>query len=335
MAAALVRRCREEEGGGVLRPTDPARDLSQIAELVELCFGPRLDSNGLAAVREMKAIGRLGPLIWLIALLDPSGMSLGRGFVWRADGRVIGNISLYPSGEHPHLGRGWLIANVAVHPDYRQRGIARALVTAAIDLAASRRYRWLSLQVEADNEPAFALYRRLGFQTYETLDQWEAEFPRLGSLTPPEPHWGIRRRVPHESAAEADLILQRSRIGAMAWTQPISLADIYDRPLGYLLGEPAREHWAMPDPAIRDRLAGALWIEKGWWRSRWTLFLDPHLHAPEARQALLLHALTLPGAGDRIIRIEALAADPPIADMLLACGFRRTRTLIQMRYEFA
>lgn len=53
------------------------------------------------------------------------------------------------------------IANVAVFPAYRRRGIGRALVEAAKAQAAGMSR--LTLEVRASNEAAIALYRSLGF----------------------------------------------------------------------------------------------------------------------------------------------------------------------------
>ncbi len=81
MAAALVRQ-REVSDGGTVQRTNLVRDLYQIAELVETCFGASLDASGRAAIEEMKWVGRLGPLLLIVALLDRLGIEMGRGFVW-------------------------------------------------------------------------------------------------------------------------------------------------------------------------------------------------------------------------------------------------------------
>ncbi len=54
--------------------------------------------------------------------------------------------------------------NVAVHPDFLRRGIAQALVAALIDELRKQGNYCLTLEVRASNEPAKALYEKLGFQ---------------------------------------------------------------------------------------------------------------------------------------------------------------------------
>ena len=53
--------------------------------------------------------------------------------------------------------------NVAVHPDHRRKGIAEALVLALCADLKARDNVCLTLEVRASNEPAKALYEKLGF----------------------------------------------------------------------------------------------------------------------------------------------------------------------------
>ena len=55
------------------------------------------------------------------------------------------------------------VMNVAVHPEFRRRGIAEALVTALVDQLKAIESRCLTLEVRASNVPAIALYSKLGF----------------------------------------------------------------------------------------------------------------------------------------------------------------------------
>ena len=55
------------------------------------------------------------------------------------------------------------ITNVAVHPDFRRRGIGEALMGALSEKARAESRARISLEVRASNEAALALYRKLGF----------------------------------------------------------------------------------------------------------------------------------------------------------------------------
>lgn len=337
MTAALTQShlTTTRRGDGLSR-TNLGRDLYQIAELIELCFAPGMDSSGHAAVQEMKFVARLWPLSWLLMLLDHPGA--GTGYVWRIDGRVIGNVSLYPGGTHPWLGKGWLVANVAVHPDYRRQGIALAMMQASLDLARSKHGQWVSLQVEADNCAAQELYRQLGFTTYETLLLWERTGCHRPSPLAGIDTWPVRRRRPGEAVAETDLILSRARPGAITWGQPIDRSQFRDGvlgDLGSLLSGQSQDRWVLPNPTHPDCLLGVLWGDVSGWRSaRMSIFLDPALRDPSGRQALLQVILTNPAFEDWSMRLETVAGDYLVEEILSAAGFHKIRSLTQMRRQY-
>jgi ribosomal protein S18 acetylase RimI-like enzyme len=52
-----------------------------------------------------------------------------------------------------------------VLPEYRRRGIGKALVDSAENWARARGDRQMGLQVFQTNQPALNLYRQLGYQT--------------------------------------------------------------------------------------------------------------------------------------------------------------------------
>ncbi len=90
------------------------------------------------------------------------------GWVWEDAGRVVGLIALLGvSGRPPR----YVFANIVVHPDYRGRGIGRALVRHALAYVRARRAEaWL--EVEEDNLPARRLYRSLGFVDSDRRVDW-------------------------------------------------------------------------------------------------------------------------------------------------------------------
>jgi len=55
------------------------------------------------------------------------------------------------------------ILNVAVHPDYRRRGVGERLIRRVIQTGAEADAEQLWLEVRTSNRPAQNLYRKLGF----------------------------------------------------------------------------------------------------------------------------------------------------------------------------
>ncbi|MBN1122962.1 MAG: GNAT family N-acetyltransferase [Anaerolineae bacterium] len=333
MAASTIHGRHHTGHNEGLQATQLSRDLGQIAELIELCFSAQMDAGGRSAVREMKMLSSLGPLLWPLTLFNGTAFGLGLGYVWREGGRVIGNVSLYRGGRHPWLGPGFLIANVAVLPEYRRRGIARAMMIETLRLAQQKQGRWVSLQVEADNAGAIALYRELGFEQLETISQWTTGYFRPTVLPTPHDEWPVRIRRRGEVDAEMDLIYNRARVGAIAWTRPIAQGAVQEMASNVLLGT-NKEHWGVFDPDDGGRLLGVLWIDViNWVSVRLTLFFDPALEDPNGRRALLSRTLRLAHLQGRRIQIETAAHDDPVDEVLISNGFRKVRTLVLMRKQ--
>ena len=108
----------------------------QVAGLEAICFADPWSEKSVAS--ELT-----NPLsLWLVSL----------------DGdRVAGYV-----GSQSVMGESDMM-NVAVHPDYRRQGIAEKLCIALIEALKQKGNSCLTLEVRASNEPAKALYAKLGF----------------------------------------------------------------------------------------------------------------------------------------------------------------------------
>lgn len=111
--------------------------VQQIAELEKLCFNDPWSENSIASELD----NRLA--FWLVATEDD---------------RVIGYV-----GSQTVLGETDMM-NIAVHPDYRNRGIAIKLIEDLIRGLTQRGSHSLMLEVRASNEPAKSLYSKMGFE---------------------------------------------------------------------------------------------------------------------------------------------------------------------------
>jgi len=147
-----------------LRPINLRTDLGSLADLIELAFADSMDGGGRAAVREMRYLSKMGVGLSILSSMNDLVQGISMGFVWVAGGRLVGNVSVYPANWPAELGKTWIIANVAVHPDYQRQGIATQLMQASMDMIREQGGKLAILQVDMDNYTARRLYTRLGFR---------------------------------------------------------------------------------------------------------------------------------------------------------------------------
>lgn len=156
---AVLARSETEHFG--LRPMDPMRDLAGVADLIEEAFADDLDRSGQSALRELRWLSRLKPILWWMVTFSADYSDFLSGFVWEEDSKIVGNITVNRTSPSS---RRWLISNLAVSRDYRGRGVARGLMYAALELVEEYNGSSVALQVRADNIPAKRLYESLNFK---------------------------------------------------------------------------------------------------------------------------------------------------------------------------
>ena len=110
--------------------------VSAVAALETICFSDPWSENSVSSELKNKLA------IWLVA---------------EENGTVAGYIGSQTCGEESD------VMNVAVHPDFRRRGIAEALVNALVAELKAIGSHCLTLEVRASNVPAIALYEKMGF----------------------------------------------------------------------------------------------------------------------------------------------------------------------------
>ena len=316
-----------------LQPVDLARHLGGIANLIELCFGAELDASGRGLIREMQFLSRTGPALRVLQALMLGQQPWNLGFVWVESGRVVGSVSTQPSVPRS---KSWLVANVAVHPDYRRHGIALALMRATLDLVRGQGGLEAILQVDDDNLAAVSLYRQLGFARVTTRTNWV----RAGYSTPPAfeaSRFDVRLRGPGEWADQLALA-SLVRPEGLEWAQPLSA--LVFRPglrktIEQFFSGRTDEHWVVTDPeAPADLpLAGSLIITGGTGDGdRVVLLVHPRYHG-QLEQPLLVRALRRLGNRPWPVRTEYDADDETTAAVLTNLGFQARRVLRWMRAD--
>lgn len=155
---------------GKIRRVDPRRDLIPIADLIELCFINQMDDDGRDYLRHIRRSARDITLQrWVKGANEQVSVPLF-GYVWEENNQIVGNLTLIPFFREGKW--RYLIANVATHPDYRGRGIARQLTQRGIQHVQECGASAVWLQVREDNGVAHQLYVHLGFLERARRTTW-------------------------------------------------------------------------------------------------------------------------------------------------------------------
>ncbi len=306
-----------------LRPLSILRDLPAVADLIELCFSNTMDSEGKQYLQDMRRAGSDNSFLqWANRTANTTSLPLS-GYVWEENGKIIGNASLVPFRHQKQ--RIYLTANIAVHPDFRRRGIARALTERAMQHAHEKKVNNIWLHVREDNPGAIDLYTRLGFIERARRTSWQAATDPHGPILQTDltltnrnsGDWPIQlgwlsQHYPDFLAWHRNWNFNALRPGLWNWLY-LLFVDINVR------------QWA----AVRNnKMEAALaWIPYGRGES---LFVATGARSdPAAVTALLLQARRDLARSHPSIALEFPSSE--FDGAILAAGFKSVRTLIWMQ----
>jgi ribosomal protein S18 acetylase RimI-like enzyme len=160
---------------GSIRTVDPRRDLNPIADLIDLCFTDQMDDDGRDYLRHIRRAAHDPGLQRSMQGANERVPMPLFGYVWEENNKIVGNLTLIPFQREARW--RYLVANVATHPDFRGRGIARQLTQTAIDHVRQHGASAIWLQVRDDNPVAEHLYLDLGFVERARRATWELKSP--------------------------------------------------------------------------------------------------------------------------------------------------------------
>jgi len=307
-----------------LRPLSILRDLPAVADLIELCFSDSMDSEGKRYVSDMRRAGRDNSFLnWAEHAAETTSLPL-TGYIWEEDGRIVGNVSVVPFRQRKQ--RLYLIANVAVHPSYRHRGIARALTERAMRHAREKRVNSIWLHVREDNHDAVDLYTDLGFIESSRRTTWQSTTDihaqdietnvaitnRLPQFWETQRKW-LARLYPDTLAWHRDWNFNSLRPGFWNWLY-LMFVDIH-----------VRQWAAVKDDKLQATLS---WIPAGRGENLF-VGVSPGSSSPEALTTLLLHARRQLYSHHSKIDLDFPVSD--FDDAIRAAGFTPLRTLIWMQ----
>jgi GNAT superfamily N-acetyltransferase len=309
-----------------MRPFDVRRDLGPVADLIEICFAETLDPEGARYIQRMRsAASDPGLMRWASISAEWGSRTMG-GYVWEEDGRLVGNLSLIPYSVQGK--RRYLIANVATHPDYRRRGIARQLTSQAIEFCRQRSVPQVWLHVREENDPAVSLYRQLGFIEKARRTTWhsQSDYPRQDAPAEFEAgkrrgeHWALQREW-----------LNRNYPPEVTWHLQFNLNALKPGWIGglaRLFGETYLHQWVIQQN--RQLKAAVTWQASPAIANILWMAAPPQVE-DEVIQALLLHARR------QVPSRRPLSLDYPARQSsagIQSAGFKAYQTLIWMALVF-
>ena len=117
-----------------------------------------IERHDLDAIDEIERASYPTPwsrAMFVAELQKPSSLALG---AYRETGELAGYlvVSRYVDA--------WHVMNVAVAPEFRRRGIGRALLERLFEVTGGDSRRGYTLEVRVSNADAIRLYERLGFE---------------------------------------------------------------------------------------------------------------------------------------------------------------------------
>lgn len=299
--------------------------------LLNLVFRSSIDNDARHSLNRMS----LAQQPWFLLRLRQWYDGVVPGYVWEESGSIVGNVSVLTTKKK---GR-FLVANVAVHPQFRRQGIAQNLMETVVKQVRERGGRELLLQVRQDNEAAIGLYESIDFQQVGSMTSWYASFrhfrllPASVSAQSPD-HSGdffIRplRREEWRKAYELDTAVVHPDLN---WPEPLP-KDHYRgglwRWFNNVINARQAETWVAEGQ--EGQMAGLASIQSEWGRMHTLVLRSLPAWRGAVEQPLLAKLLRrLQHMYRRNIRIDHPAADDVAGELLRRANFVPRRTLTTM-----
>jgi ribosomal protein S18 acetylase RimI-like enzyme len=326
MAMVITAPANRQSHNGP-RPINLNRDIPQILDLLKVAFGEALDAESQRALQGYATPGSPPAFFWRF---NPAASRLSQGYVWEEDGRIVGNVTLLKTT----INGRFLIVNVAVHPDYRRRGIARNLMNNVSNHVRQHGGRQILLQVDHDNTSAIDLYLSLHYRTLGDMTTWLATGGRIHKLETRSdfPVRDLRGREWQE-AYQLDCVTLSPDLN---WPEPVP-QNVYQqglwRGLNNFLNGRSNETWVTTQEGHLTGLA-SIWSE--WGRAhQLTLRVLPEWAGWVERPLLAKTIRRLAYLPNRNVRIDHPSSDLITSELLRQANFNAKRTLTHMRLDLA
>lgn len=323
----MVITVSASQPAGRLRPIHPNKDFPQLVELLQMVFGKEFEGEGGQVFNNL---GRpLNPsVLWRF---DPMVAKLAPGFLWEVNGRIVGNVTIIYTRSRWR----YLVANVAVHPDFRRQGIARHLMQAAIKDVNRRGGREIALQVVHGNQAAVDLYESMDFIPIGSMTTWQSSVSRVRFTGDNSSGKLDLRPLPQKRWLEAYELDKAALNPDLCWPEPLT-RETYQkgimRRFSDFLNGRKFETWVVV--GMENQFQGLASISSEWARAH-QLSIRIHPHWQGKLERILLDGLIqqVKSLPRRNINLIHPANDELMNLYLPIANFRRQRTLTHMRLD--
>lgn len=133
-----------------------SREGEKLSEELEITI-EKMTLQDLDEIMEIEKVSYLTPWSRRAFQSELTENAYAHYYVARHNGKIVGYVGMWVILEEAH------ITNIAVHPDFRRRGVARQLLEKMFEEARNMGATRMTLEVRVSNIPAQTLYRKLGF----------------------------------------------------------------------------------------------------------------------------------------------------------------------------
>lgn len=158
--------------GFSIRPFKIGQDEERLTQLQNLAFGDNwgFSPNTVDQISARVRLDRVTPEGILFITDNGKPAAYNWTMISADDSRATGFISM-----------------TGVHPDYRGRGLGKAIVAAGMQYLKGQGVDCIELEVDSDNAPARELYLKLGFRKVRETLWYEKSFPTPNGQLSSEP----------------------------------------------------------------------------------------------------------------------------------------------------
>lgn len=184
----------------VMRPIDIKKDYDELVPFYDLIFEKELTAKGISIKSFLDEFKKMMPFFKIMGIFSKNFRHVFDGFVYENNrGEIVSTVNVGYSGNY------WEIAMVATHPDYRRKGLAKKLILKSLEHAKKHNAKQCVLEVLEENDPAYILYKKLGFTHFDTMMKLKLEKGKLNSINNHEIPYGyiIQPRSHDKKSAKA------------------------------------------------------------------------------------------------------------------------------------